>query len=61
MFKWIGVQIFCRDYDCFWVLVVYFNFNFFVVGYDGGMIVFKLEWEWLVYVVYGNMLYYVKD
>lgn len=40
---------------------VYFFLNMFVVGYDSGMIVFKLERERSVYVVYNNILFYVKD
>lgn len=35
--------------------------NFLVVGYDSGMIVFKLERECFVFFVSGDFVYYVKD
>jgi len=34
--------------------------NFFLVGHDSGMIVFKLERERPAYAVHGNTLYYTK-
>lgn len=50
--KCMVVYMFKRENDRFWVIVVYFEINFFVVGYDNGVMVFKLECERFVLVVY---------
>ena len=59
--KRVGVQVFRRESDRFWILAAHPDQNLLAAGHDSGMTIFKLERERPAFETVGGRCFYVKD